>query len=97
MRSAVKSHPEWGYVTPAPSFMHAVRIALVATGIGATGGAVVVSSLIERTGSNQDHTPIAAHALVTSMPVITTPAVPSKRLTQATVPPSPATASARRS
>jgi hypothetical protein len=74
MRSAGNFHPEWGYLAPAPSFMRTVRIALVATAIGATAGAVVVVSLVERPGSNDDNSSIAAHALVTSAPVIGAPA-----------------------
>ena len=74
MRSAGNFHPEWGYLAPAPSFMRTVRIALVATAIGATAGAVVVVSLVERPGSNDDNNSIAAHALVTSAPVIASPA-----------------------
>ena len=74
MRSAGNFHPEWGYLAPAPSFMRTVRIALVATTIGATAGAIVVVSLVERPGSNNDNSSIAAHALVTSAPVIAAPA-----------------------
>lgn len=74
MRSAGNFHPEWGYLAPAPSFMRTVRIALVATTIGATAGAIVVVSLVERPGSNDDNSSIAAHALVTSAPVIAAPA-----------------------
>jgi len=70
MRSAGNFHPEWGYLAPAPSFLRTVRIALVATAIGAIGGAVVVVSLVERPGADDDNTSIAAHALVTSAPVI---------------------------
>ncbi len=46
MRSAGNFHPEWGYLAPAPSFMRTARIALVATAIGATAGAIVVVSLV---------------------------------------------------
>jgi hypothetical protein len=74
MHSAGKLHPEWGYVAPAPGFMHTARIALVATVIGAIGGAVVIVSLVERPGSNDDHASIAGHALVTSAPVTPNPA-----------------------
>lgn len=77
MRSAGNFHPEWGYLAPAPSFMRMVRIALVATAIGAVGGAVVVVSLVERPGSN-DSTAIAAHALLTRAPVLKSPAVASR-------------------
>jgi hypothetical protein len=70
MRSAGNFHPEWGCLAPAPGFMRTVRIALVATAIGATAGAVVVVSLVERPGANDDNSSIAAHALVTSTPII---------------------------
>lgn len=73
MRSAGNFHPEWGYLAPAPGFMRTARIALVATAIGATAGAVVVVSLAARPGSEDDNASIAAHALVTSAPVITSP------------------------
>jgi hypothetical protein len=76
MRSAGNFHPEWGYLAPAPSFLRTARIALVATAIGATAGVVVVVSLVERPGSNDDNTSIAAHALVTSAPVIAPPVSP---------------------
>jgi hypothetical protein len=72
MRSAGNFHPEWGYLAPAPSFRRTVRTALVATAIGAVAGAVVVVSLVERPGSNDD-TAIAAHALLTRAPAVTTP------------------------
>lgn len=100
MRSAGNFHPEWGYLAPAPSFMRTVRIALVATAIGATAGAVVVVSLVERPGSNDDNTSIAAHALMTSAPVIASAAAaPAKMQASAaamppTVPQKPGQASA---
>jgi hypothetical protein len=31
MRSAGNLHPEWAYLAPAPTFMHTVRIVMVAT------------------------------------------------------------------
>jgi len=77
MRSAGNFHPEWGYLAPAPTFMRTVRIALVATAIGAVAGAAVVVSLVERAGSNDD-TAIAAHALLTRAPVIGSPAMASR-------------------
>src|SRR5579872_3433223 len=83
MRSAGKSHAEWGYHAPTSGVLPAIRIAVVATVIGAIGGAAVVVSLIERPGANEDNTSsIAAHALVTGAPVI--PASPSS-LTTATL------------
>ena len=108
MRSAGNFHPEWGYLAPAPGFMRMVRIALVATAIGAVAGAVVVVSLIERPGSNDNA--IAAHALLTRAPVIASPAVvtraaapvavksappsaqPQAQLSMATTTPAPAAA-----
>ena len=96
MRSAGNLHPQWGYLAPEPSFMHTVRIALVATVVGAIGGAVVVISLVERPGSNANNTPIAARALVAGVPHATTPAAPDKAetFTQGSAPPSPAQANA---
>jgi hypothetical protein len=48
MRSAANFNPEWGYLAPAPSFVRTVRIAVVAAAVGATAGAAVVFSLIDR-------------------------------------------------
>ena len=76
MRSAGNFHPEWGYLAPAPSFMRTICIALVATAIGAVAGATVVVSLVERPG-NHDNA-IAAHALLTREPVISSPARASR-------------------
>jgi len=70
MRSAGNFHPEWGYLAPAPSFMRTARIVLVATAIGATAGAAVMISLVQRPATDAADTPIAAHALVTSVPVV---------------------------
>jgi hypothetical protein len=75
MRSAGNFHPEWGYLAPAPSFLRTARVALVATAIGATAGAVVVVSLVVHPGANDENSSIAAHALVTAAPLVTTPAV----------------------
>jgi hypothetical protein len=90
MRSAGNFHPEWGYLAPAPSFMRTVRIALVATAIGATAGAAVVVSLVERPSADAGDSSIATHALVTSVQ----PAGPRTQQTQtASLPPlSPAPA-----
>jgi len=86
MRSAGNFHPEWGYLAPAPGFLRTLRVVLVATAVGATAGAVVVVSLVERPGSNDDNASIAAHALVTSAPIVTAPvvaAVPAKPISTA--------------
>lgn len=52
MRYAGNFHPEWGYLSPAPSFVRTARVVLVATAIGATTGAAVVFSLIGRADSD---------------------------------------------
>jgi hypothetical protein len=83
MRSAGNFHPEWGYLAPAPGFMRTVRIALVATAIGAVAGAVVVVSLVERPGANDDSSSIASHALVTSAPIVTAPVVAAAPVSKA--------------
>ena len=74
MRSARNFHPQWGYLAPAPSFLRGARIVLVATAVGATAGAAVVVSLLERPGADADNS-LAAHALVTSTPVMAAPPV----------------------
>jgi hypothetical protein len=74
MRSAGNFHPQWGYLAPAPSFLRGARIVLVATAVGATAGAAVVVSLLERPGADADNS-LAAHALVTSAPVTAAPPV----------------------
>jgi hypothetical protein len=51
MRLAGNSHPEWGYLAPAPSFLRTARNVIVATAIGASAGAAVVFSLVDRPDS----------------------------------------------
>lgn len=70
MRSAEKFHPEWGYLSPAPSFIRSVRIALASTAIGATSAAAVVFSLVGQLGSSNDNASLVARALVSKAPVI---------------------------
>ena len=53
MRFADNFNPEWGYLAPAPSFMCTARVALVAGAIGATAGAGVVFSLIDRPAAQE--------------------------------------------
>lgn len=99
MRSAGNFHPEWGYLAPTPSFMRTARMALVATAIGATAGAGVVVSLVERPAADAADTSIAAHALVTNVPVATSPAAAvavnevAAAIAKAPVPPRPTVAS----
>jgi hypothetical protein len=54
-------HPEWGYLAPAPSFVHRARVVLVATVVGATVGAGVVFSRVSHTATE---TSVAARTLV---------------------------------
>src|SRR5215469_11693966 len=74
MRSAGNFSPEWGYLAPAPSFARTARVVMVATAIGATAGAGVVLSLIDRPSEPQK-TPIAARAIVTSVRTAALPSV----------------------
>jgi hypothetical protein len=67
MRSAGKPHPEWGYLAPQPSLLRTMRITLVATAIGATAGAGVVMSLVQRSTADVASMPIASHALITAI------------------------------
>ena len=92
MRSAGNFHPEWGYLAPAPSFMRTLRIALVATAIGATAAAAVVVSLVARPGSGGADSSIAAHALVTGAPVVNSAAAAAPA---AAMPAPPAAATAQ--
>ena len=100
MRSAGNFSPEWGYLAPAPSFMRTARVVLVATAVGATAGAGVVVSLIDRPAADGNKTSLAAHALVTrgqaatpaTMPLVS---VAPTATTAAAVPANNVTASAR--
>jgi hypothetical protein len=89
MRSAGNFNSEWGYLAPAPSLMRTVRVVLVATAIGATAGAAVVLSLIDRPSTEHERTAsIAAHAIVTSVQAAPATAVsPSNPATAALAPP----------
>ena len=71
MRSAGNFSPEWGYLAPAPSFMRTARVVLVATAVGATAGAAVVLSLVDRPASDSEKSVVAAHAAVTSVEAAT--------------------------
>src|SRR5215471_5890602 len=90
MRSGGNFSPKWGYLAPAPSFARTARVVLVATAIGATAGAGVVLSLIDRP-SEPEKTPVAARAIVTS---VRAAAVPSVAPTAPAPTTSPATATA---
>jgi hypothetical protein len=79
MRSAGNFNSEWGYLAPVPSFMRTVRVVLVATAIGATAGAAVVLSLIDRpaTAEHDRTASITAHAIVTSAQAAPAAAAPT--------------------
>src|SRR4029077_7923294 len=74
MRSAGNFSPEWGYLAPTPSLARTARVVLVATAIGATAGAGVVLSLVERPAEAQKM-PIATRAIVTSVRETAVPSV----------------------
>ncbi len=61
MRRAANFNPEWGYLAPAPSFVRSARLVIVATVIGATAGAAVVFSLVDRPAAEES---VAARTLV---------------------------------
>jgi hypothetical protein len=54
MHFAGNFHPEWGYLVPAPGFVHTARIVMVAALVGATAGAGLVVSLGGRPGEIGD-------------------------------------------
>ena len=77
MRSAGNFNPEWGYLAPAPSLMRTLRVVLVATAVGATAGAAVVISLVDRPAASGDKiASTTAHAIVTSVQAAPAAAVP---------------------
>src|SRR5690349_18609709 len=89
MRSAGNFSPEWGYLAPAPSFARTARVVLVATAIGATAGAGVVLSLLDRPGE-PEKTPTAARAIVTSARTAAVPSVAAVAPASAAAPAAPA-------
>ena len=70
MHHAKNLHPEWGYLAPAPNFFRAARIVLAATAVGATAGAGVVLSLVDRSAGQ---TPVEARMLVQPIQAAPTP------------------------
>lgn len=61
MRRGANFNPEWGYLAPAPSFIRTARLVVVAAAVGATAGAAVVFSLVDRPAAEQS---VAARTLV---------------------------------
>ncbi len=77
MRRAANFNPEWGYLAPAPSFMRSARLVMVAAAIGATAGAAVVFSLLDRPVAEESvaartlvQTPVAAASATVSAPIV---------------------------
>ncbi len=54
-------NPEWGYVAPASVFMRTARLVVIATIVGATAGAAIVFSLLDRPVAEES---VAARTLV---------------------------------
>jgi len=95
MRSAGNFNPEWGYLAPAPSFMRTARAVLVATAIGATAGAAVVISLIDRPADDAGKArSITAQAIVTGVQAATAPTTPPAAAAAAVTTPIAVTATA---
>jgi hypothetical protein len=86
MRSAGNFSPEWGYLAPAPSMLRTLRVVLVATAVGATAGAGVVLSLVDRSTGNADKVAVAAHAIVTSAQAATAQESPAVNAVAAPLP-----------
>jgi hypothetical protein len=61
MRHAANFNPEWGYLAPRPGFLRSARLVVVASAIGATAGAAVVFSLVDRPVAEES---VAARTLV---------------------------------
>jgi hypothetical protein len=61
MRHGSNLNPEWGYVAPTPGLMRTARLIVVAAIIGATAGAVIVFSLLDRPIAEES---VAARTLV---------------------------------
>ena len=72
MHYAANSHPAWGYLAPAPSLLRTARVVLVAAAVGATTGAGVVISLLDRPAAGESS--VAARTL--ARPVQTSLAAP---------------------
>ena len=65
MRHGSNFNPEWGYVAPAPGFMQTARLIVIAVIIGATAGAAIVFSLLDRPVAEES---VAARTLVAPDP-----------------------------
>jgi hypothetical protein len=63
MSFAAKLHPEWGFISVAPSLISTARTAFIAAGVGAIAGALVTVKLVAPTSSIGEIS-LAAHALI---------------------------------
>ncbi len=70
--------PEWGYPASAPSFIRTARVVLVATAIGATAGAGVILSLVERPAAEVSELSNAARTLTQAVDYSSTPVSPPR-------------------
>ena len=82
-------HPEWGFLAPAPSFIRAVRIVLVAAAVGATIGASVVLSLVD---SSANQPSVAARTLQAPLTPVSAQVNPEAAITATSDAPGNATA-----
>jgi hypothetical protein len=88
MRQARHLHPEWGFLSPPPSFSRTLRIFVIASIVGATAGSGVILSLADRAPAQ---TSVAADTLV---PLTAAPQPPAPTLFSAQVKPRSAIAAA---
>jgi hypothetical protein len=82
-RESRNVNPEWGYVAPAPGFMRTARLIVIAAIIGATAGAAIVFSLLDRPVAEES---VAARTLVAPDPSRPVPASTSVAAQQPTEP-----------
>ena len=83
MRHGSNFNPEWGYVAPAPGFMRTARLIVIAAIIGATAGAAIVFTLLDRPVAEES---VAARTLVAPDPPRPVPAGTSVAAQQPTEP-----------
>jgi hypothetical protein len=81
MPRGVNFHPEWGCLAPAPTLMRTMRVALVATAVGATAGGGVVLSLA---GHSADQRSVGERTLVRPVPAASTAVSTPETLSQST-------------
>jgi hypothetical protein len=93
VRRAANFNPEWGYLAPAPSFLRTLRMIAVAAAVGATAGAAVVLSLVDRPAAEES---VAARTLaVEPVAVLAAPAAAQSPVQEERQPQSAAISPAR--